>query len=126
LNLISKPTIEKEPSRFNAVGAPSAKSVLSLAFNNRCDVIVATVVAGDEPVAQEQAVLEFVNCDLAAQGSSDIRALVQPPPVNRPEVGAELLSNSPEGHSRSIRNAGESTAAFATALRAGLGQLRHP
>jgi len=42
LNLISKPTIEKEPSRFNAVGAPSAKSVLSLAFNNHCDVIVAT------------------------------------------------------------------------------------
>jgi hypothetical protein len=96
-----------------------------LAFNNCCDVIVATAVTGDEPVAQEQAVLEFVNCDLAAQGSSDIRALVQPPPVNGPEVGAELvLSNSPEGHSRSIRNAGESTAAFATALRAGLGHSR--
>ena len=54
----------KGRSRGYAVGAGSAKSVLSLAFNNRCDVIVATVVAGDEPVAQEQAVLEFLNGDL--------------------------------------------------------------
>jgi hypothetical protein len=54
----------KGRSRGYAVGAPSAKSVLSLAFNNRCDVIVATVVAGDEPVAQEQVVLEFLNGDL--------------------------------------------------------------
>ena len=44
----------KGRSRGYTVAAPSAKSVLSLAFNNRCDVIVATVVAGDEPVAQEQ------------------------------------------------------------------------
>ena len=54
----------KGRSRGYKVGAPSAKSVLSLAFNNRCDVIVATVVAGDKPVAQEQAVLEFLNGDL--------------------------------------------------------------
>jgi hypothetical protein len=54
----------KGRSRGYAVGAPPAKSVLSLAFNNRCDVIVGTVVAGDEPVAQEQAVLEFLNGDL--------------------------------------------------------------
>jgi hypothetical protein len=54
----------KGRSRAYAVGAGSAKSVLSLAFNNRCDVIVATVVAGDEPVAHEQAVLEFLNGDL--------------------------------------------------------------
>jgi hypothetical protein len=53
----------KGRSRGYTVGAPSAKSVLSLAFNNRCDVIVATVVAGDKPVAQEQAVLEFLNGD---------------------------------------------------------------
>jgi hypothetical protein len=51
----------KGRSRGYRVAAPSGKSVLSLAFNNRCDVIVATVVAGDEPVAQEQAVLEFLN-----------------------------------------------------------------
>jgi hypothetical protein len=43
---------------------------LLLAFNNCCDVIVATAVTGDEPVAQEQAVLEFVNCDLAAQAQA--------------------------------------------------------
>jgi hypothetical protein len=58
----------KGRSRGYAVGAaaarPPAKSVLSLAFNNRCDVIVATVVAGAEPVAQEQAVLEFLNGEL--------------------------------------------------------------
>jgi hypothetical protein len=54
----------KGRSRGYTVGAPSAKPVLSLAFNNRCDVIVATVIAGDEPVAQEEAVLEFLNGDL--------------------------------------------------------------
>src|SRR5215471_6374978 len=54
----------KGRSRGYTVGVPSAKSVLSLAFNNRCDVIVATVVAGDEPVAQERPVLEFLNGDL--------------------------------------------------------------
>src|SRR5262245_25222636 len=54
----------KGRSRGYRVGALSAKSVLSLAFNDRCDVIVATVVAGDDPVAQEQSVLEFLNGDL--------------------------------------------------------------
>jgi hypothetical protein len=54
----------KGRSRGYRVGAPSAKSVLSLAFNDRCDVIVATVVAGNDPVAQEAAVLEFLNGDL--------------------------------------------------------------
>jgi hypothetical protein len=52
----------KGRSRGYRVGPPSAKSVLSLAFNERCDVIVATVVAAD-PVAQEAAVLEFLNGD---------------------------------------------------------------
>jgi hypothetical protein len=54
----------KGRSRGYRVGAPSAKSMLSLAFNDRCDVIVATVVAGDDPLAQEAAVLEFLNGDL--------------------------------------------------------------
>jgi len=54
----------KGRSRGYRVSAPSAKSVLSLAFNDRCDVIVATVVAGNDPVAQEAAVLEFLNSDL--------------------------------------------------------------
>jgi hypothetical protein len=57
----------KGRSRGYTVGAPSAKAVLSLAFNNRCDVIVATVVAGNEPTAQEQAVLEFLNGDLVLE-----------------------------------------------------------
>jgi hypothetical protein len=54
-------------SRGYKVGASSAKSVLSLAFNNRCDAIVATVVAGDKAVTQEQAVLEFLNGDMMRQ-----------------------------------------------------------
>ena len=51
----------KGRSRSYAIAAASAKPVLSLAFNNKCDVIVATVVAGNNPVAQEEAVLEFLN-----------------------------------------------------------------
>jgi hypothetical protein len=51
----------KGRSRGYNVEGPSAKSVLELAFNHRCDVIVATVLAGDKPLAQERAVLEFLN-----------------------------------------------------------------
>ena len=54
----------KGRSRGYRVAAPSVKPVLELAFNDRCDVIVATVVAGDDPLAQEAAVLEFLNGDL--------------------------------------------------------------
>ena len=54
----------KGRSRGYKVATPSAKPVLSLAFNSRCDVIVATILAGDEPARQEQAVLEFLNGDL--------------------------------------------------------------
>jgi hypothetical protein len=54
----------KGRSRGYRVAAPAAKPVLELAFNERCDVIVATVVAGDDPLAQEAAVLEFLNGDL--------------------------------------------------------------
>jgi hypothetical protein len=58
----------KGRSRSYTVGAPagtsgSAKSVLSLAYNNSCDVIVATVIAGKAPVAGEEAVLEFLNSE---------------------------------------------------------------
>jgi hypothetical protein len=65
----------KGRSRPYRVAAPSAKSVLSLAFNNRCDVIVATVVAGDEPVTQEQAVLEFLNGDLVLHWAEAVLGL---------------------------------------------------
>jgi hypothetical protein len=67
----------KGRSRGYTVGAPSAKSVLSLAFNNRCDVVVATVVAGAEaePVAQEQAVLEFLNGDLVLHWAEGVLGL---------------------------------------------------
>ena len=65
----------KGRSRGYAVSAPSAKSVLSLAFNNRCDVVVATVVAGDAPVAQEQAVLEFLNGDLVLHWAEQVLGL---------------------------------------------------
>jgi hypothetical protein len=65
----------KGRSRGYAVGASSAKSVLSLAFNNSCDVIVATVVTGHEPVAQEQAVLEFLNGDLVLHWAEAVLGL---------------------------------------------------
>jgi hypothetical protein len=54
----------KGRSRAYAVGAQSATRVLSLAFNDRCDVIVATAVARDDLVAREQSVLAFLNGDL--------------------------------------------------------------
>jgi hypothetical protein len=60
----------------------SAKSLLSMAFNpfnNNCDLIVATVVAGDEPVAQEQAVLEFLNGDLVRHYAEELLGDVPPP-----------------------------------------------
>src|SRR5499427_7701736 len=65
----------KGRSRGYAVGASPPKSVLSLAFNNSCDVIVATVVAGDEPVAQEQAVLQFLNGDLILHWAETVLGL---------------------------------------------------
>ncbi len=65
----------KGRSRGYTVGAPSARSVLSLAFNSRCDVIVATVVAGNEPVAQERAVLEFLNGDLMVHWAEEVLGL---------------------------------------------------
>jgi len=54
----------KGRSRSYTVAVPSAKSVMSFAFNDRCDVVVATVVAGGDPAAHEQAVLDFLNGDL--------------------------------------------------------------
>ena len=54
-------------SRGYAVGGRGAQgaSVLSIAFNDRCDVIVATAaVRAPEPAAHEAAVLDFLNGDL--------------------------------------------------------------
>jgi len=53
----------KGRGRSYSVAAPSAKRVLSLAFNSRCDVIVATVIAGRDPGSQEQAVLQFLKSE---------------------------------------------------------------
>jgi hypothetical protein len=45
-----------------ASGGPSEKAVLSVAFNDRCDLIVATAAtASGTPAAQEAAALEFLN-----------------------------------------------------------------
>jgi hypothetical protein len=65
----------KGRSRGYKVAAPSARSVLSLAFNSRCDVTVATVVADGDPVAQEQAVLEFLNGDLVVHRVEEVLGL---------------------------------------------------
>ena len=43
----------------------SRKSALAIAFNDRCDVIVATAVVGhNRPTSLEQTVIEFLNGDL--------------------------------------------------------------
>jgi hypothetical protein len=56
----------KGRSRAYALAArgSAAKSALSIAFHDRCDMIVATAaVAGDRPATQEETVLEFLNSD---------------------------------------------------------------
>jgi hypothetical protein len=65
----------KGRSRGYKIGGPSAKSVLSIAFNSRCDVTVATVVADGDPVAQEQAVLEFLSGDLVTHRIEEVLGL---------------------------------------------------
>jgi hypothetical protein len=65
----------KGRSRGYKVGRASGKSVLALAFNDKCDVIVATVIAGDEPAAQEQAVLQFLNGDLVMHWAEQVLGL---------------------------------------------------
>jgi hypothetical protein len=65
----------KGRSRGYKVGAASEKPVLTLAFNNKCDVIVATVVAGDKPVAQEAAVLEFLNGEMVLHWAEQVLGL---------------------------------------------------
>jgi hypothetical protein len=43
----------------------TAKSAISIAFHDRCDLLVATAAIGaDQPRAQEDVVLEFLNSDL--------------------------------------------------------------
>jgi hypothetical protein len=59
--------------------AGSTKPVLSFAFNNKCDVIVATVVAGSEPASQEEAVLAFLNGDLVLHWAEQVVG----PPADR-------------------------------------------
>jgi hypothetical protein len=54
-------------SRPYAIGTSlfSRTSALAIAFNNRCDVIVATALVGDrEPTAAERRVMGFLNGDL--------------------------------------------------------------
>ncbi len=65
----------KGRSRGYAIATPSARSVLSLAFNNRCDVVVATVIAGNAPLAQEPVVLEFLNGDLIGRWAEQVLGL---------------------------------------------------
>ncbi len=65
----------KGRSRDYKVAGASAKSVLSLAFNNRCDVIVATVVPGHAGAAPEEAVLAFLNGDLMRHWAEQVLGL---------------------------------------------------
>ena len=57
----------KGRSRSHSVAGtwPDGKSALTIAFNDRCDAIVATVIIDhDRPAAVEQAVIEFLNGDV--------------------------------------------------------------
>jgi hypothetical protein len=48
-----------------ASATPSTKSALVVAFNDRCDVIVATAFVGDDqPAPWEPAIIEFLNGDV--------------------------------------------------------------
>jgi len=50
--------------RMEVPGATAARSALSIAFHDRCDLIVATAaVAGDQPDLPEAAVLAFLGSD---------------------------------------------------------------
>jgi hypothetical protein len=54
----------KGRSRSHAIAGttPAGKSALAMAFNDRCDAIVATaIVSHDRPLEAEQAVLDFLN-----------------------------------------------------------------
>ena len=47
---------------FSLEGRQSAKSLLSIGFNDRCDAIIATAVLGHEtPLALEPTIIEFLN-----------------------------------------------------------------
>jgi hypothetical protein len=65
----------KGRSRGYRVGVSAAKSVLSLAFNSRCDVIVATVLVDNKAAAQEEAVLKFLNGDKMRQWAEAVLGL---------------------------------------------------
>jgi hypothetical protein len=57
----------KGRSRVYSVSGPAGqkRQTLTIAFNDRCDVIVATLVAGhDRPAELEAAALEFLNGDI--------------------------------------------------------------
>lgn len=63
------------PYVVSGASAASGKPVLSLAFNNQCDVIVATVVARAIPAAQQQAALDFLNGALIGQWAREVLGL---------------------------------------------------
>ena len=56
----------KGRSRPYALGdAAKARSALSIALHERCDMIVATAaLTGDQPTVQEPTVVEFLNSDV--------------------------------------------------------------
>jgi hypothetical protein len=54
----------KGRSRGYVLANGPAKSAFAIAFHDRCDMIVATAaISDDQPAAQEDAVLEFLNSD---------------------------------------------------------------
>jgi hypothetical protein len=64
--LIAVASMRGRARPYTLTGAhPSIKSALAIAFNERCDVIVATVLLGrEQPATIEPAVLELLNGDV--------------------------------------------------------------
>jgi hypothetical protein len=65
-------------SRGYAVSGRGAavKSALSIAFHERCDLVVATAAIGaDQPDLQERAVIEFLNSDLVLRWAEETLGL---------------------------------------------------
>ncbi|HEX2655680.1 MAG TPA: hypothetical protein VHN11_18790 [Xanthobacteraceae bacterium] len=63
---IGKMQGRSRPYLVPRVSAGASTSVLAIAFNDRCDVVVATAVVDREPAAIEPAVLAFLNGEVVS------------------------------------------------------------
>jgi hypothetical protein len=61
---------------YDIRGSVTVKSALTIAFHDRCDMIVATAALGDsDPALQHDAVLDFLNSDLVLRWTENTLGL---------------------------------------------------